>query len=44
MGWEEESCLEKEARTTPRKIIEGCYIRGNKGNCMNLNEGMSLRA
>ena len=42
MDWEGATCLEKEVRTIPRKIIEGCYIRGNKEKCINLNDGMSV--
>ena len=42
MDWDGATCLEKETRTIPRKIIEGCYIRGNKGKYMNLNEDMSV--
>ena len=32
--------MEKETRKIPRKIIEGCYIRANLDECVNLNEGM----
>ena len=31
--------IEKEKRTIPRKLLEGCYIRNNINKCMNLNDG-----
>jgi hypothetical protein len=40
--WEWVTCLEKETRKIPRKIIEGCYIRANIDKCVNLNKGMGI--
>ena len=31
-------------RKIPRKILEGCHIRGNRNRCMNLNEGLNISA
>ena len=42
LDWERVTCLEKETRKIPRKIIEGCYIRANLDRCVNLNEGMGI--
>ena len=40
--WERVTCLEKETRKIPKKIIEGCYIRANIDKCVNLNKGMGI--
>ena len=31
-----------EREGASRKIIEGCYIGGNREKCMNLNEGLNV--
>ena len=30
--------IEKEKRTIPHKLLEGCYIRSNRNIYMNLND------
>ena len=40
MEWEGAICLDRETRTVPRKIIEGCHIKANEGKCMDLNKDM----
>jgi hypothetical protein len=44
IDWETIECLEKEKRKIPRKILEGCHIRGNRNRCINLNEGLNISA
>ena len=44
IDWETIECLEKEKRKIPRKILEGCHIKGNRDRCMNLNDGLNIRA
>ena len=44
IDWEGAMCLECGTRTLPRKIIEGCHIKGNERKCMNLNEGLVVSA
>ena len=42
IDWEGTKCLQKEKRTIPRKVLEGCHIRGNRKICMNLNDGLNI--
>ena len=44
LDWETIECLEKEKRKIPRKILEGCHIRGNRNRRMNLNDGLNISA
>ena len=44
IDWEVITYLEKEKIKIPRKIIEGCHIRGNRNRCMNLNDGLNISA
>ena len=37
--WQNAKWIEKQKRTIPRKLLEGCYIRSNWDICMNLNDG-----
>jgi GIY-YIG catalytic domain. len=39
INWHNTKWMEKEKRTIPRKLFEGCYIRNNRNICMHLNDG-----
>ena len=42
--WEKTMCLEKEKKTIPRNILEGCHIKANRKICKNLSDILTLCA